>query len=90
MDELANACWQFPKKKAENIFVGDYAPEMYEKPDMYQDLASCYQSLIVVLRWMVEIGRVDIITKVSMMASQMSMPREGHLEAVFHVFSFLC
>ena len=25
-----------------------------------------------------------------MMASQMSMPREGHLEAVFHVFAFLC
>ena len=25
-----------------------------------------------------------------MMASQMSMPREGHLEVVFHVFSFIC
>ena len=35
---------------------------------------------------MVEIGRVYIITKVSIMASKMTIPREGHLEAVLHVF----
>ena len=37
-----------------------------------------------------EVGRVDIITEVSMMASQMAMPREGNLEVVFHVLAFLC
>ena len=36
-----------------------------------------------------EIGRVDIITYVSMMASYMDIPREGNLEAVLHVFSFI-
>ena len=36
-----------------------------------------------------KIGRVDIITEVSMMTSQMYMPREGHLEAVLRVFAFL-
>ena len=36
-----------------------------------------------------EIGRVDIITKRSMMASHMAMPREGNLEAVLHVFAFI-
>ena len=36
-----------------------------------------------------EIGRVDIITEVSMMASQMAMPSDGHLEAVLYVFAFL-
>ena len=39
---------------------------------------------------MVEIGRVDIITEVSMMVSQMAMPRELHLEAVLYFFAFLC
>ena len=39
---------------------------------------------------MVEIGRLDIITEVSMMASHMAIPREVHLEEVFHVFAFLC
>ena len=38
---------------------------------------------------MVEIGCVDIIKKVATLASQMAMPREGHMDAVFHVFAYL-
>jgi hypothetical protein len=38
---------------------------------------------------MVEIGRVDIIMEVSKMASQMAAPREGHLDALLHMFGFL-
>ena len=38
---------------------------------------------------MVEIGRVYIITKVSMLVSQMAIPIEGHLEEVLHVFAFI-
>ena len=52
-------------------------------------MASYYMSLIGVLRWMVELGRVDICLEVSMMSSHMAMPREGHLEQVFHIFSYL-
>ena len=36
-----------------------------------------------------EIGRVDIIIEVSMMASHIKIPREGNLEAVLHVFAFI-
>ena len=38
---------------------------------------------------MVELGRVDICLEVSMMSSHMAMPREGHLEQLFHIFSYL-
>ena len=38
---------------------------------------------------MVELGRVDIITEMSTLASHMALPREGHLEALFHVFAHL-
>ena len=38
---------------------------------------------------MVEIGRVDIITEVSTLSSRMAMPREGHMDAMFHVFAYL-
>ena len=38
---------------------------------------------------MVELGRVDIITEVSTLASHMAMPREGHLDALFDVFCYL-
>ena len=36
-----------------------------------------------------EICRVDIMTKVSMTASQIEMPSEGQLETVLNVFGFL-
>ena len=38
---------------------------------------------------MVKKSRVDIITEVLTLASQMAMPREGHMEAVFRVFAYL-
>ena len=38
---------------------------------------------------MVELGRVDICTEVSILASQMAQPREGHLETVFHLMAHL-
>ena len=87
--ELADARWQLPKKKAKNPFIGDYGPEMDNTPALEHDIASWYQYLIGMLRWTVEIGRVDIITEVSMMAAHMAMPREGHLEVVLHVFELL-
>ena len=46
-------------------------------------------SLIVIVRWMVELGCVDNCTEVSMISSHLALPREGHLEAVFHMFAYL-
>jgi hypothetical protein len=37
----------------------------------------------------VELGRTDIITEVSMFSTYLCLPHEGHLEAVFHVVSYL-
>ena len=38
---------------------------------------------------MVELGRVDICTDVSMMSSHLAMPRRGHLGALFIMFAYL-
>ena len=38
---------------------------------------------------MVELGRVDICTEVSMMSSQLALPRVGHLDALMHMFAYL-
>jgi hypothetical protein len=51
--------------------------------------ANFYQSQIEILRWCVELGRIDIITEVSMLSTYLCLPREGHLEAVFNVFAYL-
>ena len=51
--------------------------------------AAYYQSLIGILRWIVELGRVDVCLEVSMMSSHLALPREGHLEQVLHIFAYL-
>jgi hypothetical protein len=45
--------------------------------------------LIGVMRWMVELGRIDIGTKISMLSSYLAYPRECHLEAALHVMGYL-
>ena len=70
-------------------FPRDYRPELDITPELDDDDVSYFQSQIGVLRWMVELGRIDIITEVSLLASQLALPRQGHLEAIFHLFGYL-
>ena len=46
-------------------------------------------SLVGVLRWMVELGRIDLTCEVSMMASHPALPRVGHLQQLLHIFAYL-
>jgi len=41
------------------------------------------------MRWMVEIGRIDIDTQVSMLASHVALPRQGHMSAALHIMAYL-
>ena len=41
------------------------------------------------MRWMIELGRVDIATEVSLLSSYLALPREGHFEAALHVMGYL-
>ena len=41
------------------------------------------------MRWMVEQGRVDIATEVSLLSSFLAYPREGHLETALHIMGYL-
>jgi hypothetical protein len=51
--------------------------------------ANLYQSQIGILRWCEELGRIVIITALSMLSTYLCLPRKGHLEDVFHVFAYL-
>ena len=48
-----------------------------------------YHSLLGVLQWIVELGRADLTTEVSMMSSHLALPREGHFKEVLHIFAHL-
>ena len=76
-------------KKASSPLKGDYRPEIDITTELNGKSAAYYQSLIGVLRWIVELGRADITVEASMMASFMAAPRQGHLDQVLHIFAYL-
>ena len=67
----------------------DYRPEIDTSQELCPRLASHYMSMIGVLRWIVELGRVDICCEVSMMSSHLALPRVGHLREVYRIFGYL-
>lgn len=77
------------KAKATAPMTSNYRPETDVTPELGASEASYYMSLIGVLRWIVELGRVDIAVEVSLLSSHMALPREGHLEQVLHIFAYL-
>ena len=66
-----------------------YRPELDVLSELTSRDSAYYQSLIGILRWIVELGRIDICLEVSMMSSHHVMPRKGHLDQVLHVFAYL-
>jgi hypothetical protein len=50
---------------------------------------SYFQQLIGVLRWIVELGRIDIAYEVSALSSYLASPRTGHLLQAIHMFKYL-
>lgn len=75
-------------KRANAPFKTNYRPEIEVSPELTPEKAAYYQSLIGILRWIVELGRVDNCTEVSIMSPCMALPREGHLDQLFHIFSY--
>jgi len=59
LTDLGDKKWKVPSHCA-IPFATDYEPELDENELLDPELASWYTSLIDMLRWMVNIGRVDI------------------------------
>jgi hypothetical protein len=66
-------------KKASGPFSGGYNPELDETPELGPTRANFYQSQIGILRWCVELGRIDVITEVSMLSNYLCLPQEDQL-----------
>ena len=76
-------------KTAERPMPKTYRPELDISPELNPQMASRYQQLIGILRWAVELGRVDIMLEVALLSSFLANPREGHLEAAYNIFAYL-
>ena len=80
---------RYQPSKAETPLRTSYRPELDVSPELIPRDSAYYQSLIGILRWIVELGRIDICLEVSMMSSHLTMPRKGHLDHVLHIFAYL-
>ena len=74
---------------APNPFPLGYEPCMDVSPLLSPDEASYFHTIIGVMRWMVELGRIDIAVEVSQISSFLDMPSQGHLVNALHIMSYL-
>jgi len=58
-------------------------------PVLDEEKSNRFQQLIGILRWAIELGRIDILTEVSCLSQHLAEPREGHLIAVYKIFKYL-
>ncbi|MGH7954981.1 MAG: hypothetical protein ACREOZ_03385, partial [Gloeomargaritales cyanobacterium] len=86
--ELLKIDLKLPSKASTPMSNG-YRPELDVSPLLDDERANYYQNLIGVLRWAVELGRIDIHIDIAMLSSFLVQPRTGHLNQVFHIFAYL-
>ena len=75
--------------KAPTPMTTNYYPEMDTSPELDSSGITTFQELIGILRWSIKIGRVDILTELSMLSSYQAAPKQGHLEQIYHIFAYL-
>lgn len=72
-EKLGEAGRQFAKW-AESPVASGYRPEVDLSPVLNNEQANYYQNLIGVLRWAVELGCIDIYTKVALLSQYIVQP----------------
>ena len=77
------------KTTAKQPLPTSYKPETDVSQELNGDGISRYLQLIGMLRWAIELGRIDIDLEVAMMAPYSASPRVGHIEALYNIFSYL-
>ncbi len=67
----------------------NYSPELDGTEYLEPDDITYYQEMIGMLRWAIEIGRLDIYLEVSLLSAYQAAPRMGHLEQLLRIFGFV-
>ena len=85
---LAKSGLRLPSK-CNTPFMTGYHPKEDTTKELDTEGMRYYQELIGVLRWAIELGRVDMLLEVSLLSSHLSLPRVGNLQQVYHIFGYL-
>jgi hypothetical protein len=76
-------------KRANQPMPTSYYPELDITPHLLEEEIHFFQSQISILRWMVELGRLDIFINMALLSSFLMAPRQGHMEAVYCIYGYL-
>jgi Reverse transcriptase (RNA-dependent DNA polymerase) len=87
--QLAQDGYGVLRSRAPRPFRHEYRPEMDGTDLLPPAGITYYQGLIGILRWMCELGRLDILIEVALMSQYNARPRHGHLAAVLDIFAYL-
>ena len=66
-----------------------YRPELDTSLECTNERTTFYQNIIGILRWVVELGKIDIGFEVSLLSRYLVQPRTGHLVQALHVLKYL-
>ena len=59
-------------------------------PDEFPDIQiQLFHNLIRILRWIVELGQIDITNEISVLSRYLAQPSTGNLVQALHIFKFL-
>ena len=67
----------------------EYRPELDTSLECNDEQINFYQNLIGVLRWIVELGRIDIAFETAVLSQYLAYPRTGHMTQALHIFKYL-
>ena len=67
---------------AKTPLASGYRPELDATPELDASKQNYYQGLVGILRWICELGRLDIIMPVSLMSRYLAQARGGHLHQI--------
>ena len=77
------------KGKAFQPFDSNNRPELDVTEELDDAGVAKFQGYIGTFCWMIELGRLDILTEVFQLSSVQAMPQKGHLEACYSIFAYL-
>ena len=66
-----------------------YRPELDNTDYCNAELLHLFQQLIGILRWICELGRIDIVHEVSILSQYLAQPRIGHLQQTLNIFYYI-
>lgn len=76
VQDKASPLKTYGNRSGERPFPITYRPEIDVSPELDDEVANRHLQLIGVLRWSIEIGRMDIITEDSVMSQHQCSPKE--------------